>query len=165
MNIPLPQTATERLIAIDGVINFRDIGGYVNPDGQQVRWGKAYRSAQLDRLSERGITQLRDLEVKTVVDLRFTEETMKYPTVAAAVPKAQMLSWHDERNVECGPRSEKMLQSWRDSLESGQPEIVREAMRINYPQKLYSHAAIYRRMLLALIEEETPLVFHCAAGK
>ena len=41
----------------------------------------------------------------------------------------------------------------------------REAMRVNYPKKLYSHRAIYRKMLLRLIEGEAPLVFHCAAGK
>ena len=38
-------------------------------------------------------------------------------------------------------------------------------MRINYPQKLYSHAAIYRKMLVLLTESKTPLLFHCAAGK
>jgi protein-tyrosine phosphatase len=42
---------------------------------------------------------------------------------------------------------------------------VREAMRLNYPKKLYSHQAIYKKMLMRLVEQQTPLVFHCAAGK
>lgn len=158
-----------RLIPIQGVINFRDLGGYQTRSGQQVRWGKAYRSAQLDRLTTQGIAQLQALNIKTVVDLRFSEETLMYPTLRAAVPQAQMLSWHDEQDSQHSnlirDKAAKVMGGWRDSLDSNDPELVREAMRMNYPQKLYSHAMIYRRMLHALIDEQSPIVFHCAAGK
>lgn len=162
----------QRILPIDGVINFRDLGGYANRQGARVRWGKVYRSAQLDRPSDQGAEDLRNLGVKTVVDLRFSDESRKYPTLQNAVPGALMLSWHDEQNTpgrtagaSIQADSDKLIRGWRDSLESGDPAQVREAMRLNYPQKLYSHAAIYERMLRELIEDATPLVFHCAAGK
>ncbi len=162
----------QRILPIDGVINFRDLGGYTNRHGAQVKWGKVYRSAQLDRPSDQGAEQLRNLGVKTVVDLRFSDESRKYPTQLTAVPNALMLSWHDEQNApsrhterSVQADSEKLIRGWRDSLDSGDPAQVREAMRLNYPQKLYSHAAIYARMLHELIADTTPLVFHCAAGK
>ena len=159
----------QRVVSIEGLFNFRDLGGYTNTEGCRVRWHKVYRSAQLDRLTPQGIDQLKALSVKTVVDLRFSEESQHYPTLRDAVPNALMLSWHDEQFAEqdelTARTSKRVVKGWRDALDSGDPAQVREAMRLNYPEKLYSHAAIYRRMLLALIQNDTPLVFHCAAGK
>lgn len=156
---------SQRVLKIDGSLNFRDLGGYQSDCGQTVKWGVVFRSAQLDRLSEQGITQLAEIGIKTVVDLRFTDESKKYPTILKAVPNAEMLSWHDEQEADSGKKSQHMIRSWRDSLETNDPEQVREAMRINYPHKLYTHSAIYRKMLLRLIDGGSPLVFHCAAGK
>jgi len=86
----------------------------------------------------------------------------------AAVPEAEILTWHDqldEQGQNSGDESNDILRSWKASLASNDPVKVREAMRINYPKKLYSHREIYRKMLLRLAEGELPLVFHCAAGK
>ena len=154
-----------RILSIDGVINFRDLGGYQAKDGRQVRWGKVYRSAQLDKLSEQGIEQLAALDIKAVVDLRFTEESQRYPTIRAAVPSAEMLAWDDPQFEDMKHQGKVMKMSWKDSLSTNDPAQVREAMRRNYPQKLYSHRLIYRAMLQRLMDEKTPLVFHCAAGK
>lgn len=155
----------KRVLNIPGAVNFRDLGGYQTSDSRHVKWGKVFRSAQLDRLTEQGVANLQALNIKTVVDLRFSEESAKYPTIRAAVPNAEMLSWHDEFQDDSESRSSSMQRSWRDSLDSNDPAQVREAMRINYPQKLYSHRAVYKKMLRRLVEGETPLVFHCAAGK
>ena len=165
MNNPLTPAPQQRVLKIDGVINFRDLGGYLTNSGSQVKWHKVYRSAQLDRMSPEGVKSLSDLGVKAVVDLRFTQESNKYPTMREAVPLAEMLSWHAEFQNDGEDRAGAMQMSWKDSLDSLDPRQVREAMRINYPQKLYSHRAIYRKMLLRLAEGQTPMVFHCAAGK
>lgn len=160
----------KRVIPIDGTLNFRDLGGYKTDQGRTVKWRRVFRSAQLHSLSEEGIRALADLNIKTVVDLRFFEEVDNYPTIIRALPEADFFTWDDEVfDSQAGdketPNADRMRQSWRDSLDSNDPAVVREAMRSNYPTKLYSHRAIYRRMLLQLIEGETPLLFHCAAGK
>lgn len=60
-----------RFIKLDGVSNVRDIGGYVTADGKRVKQNLAYRSAQLD-----GITNdakelaLTELNIRTDLDLR-----------------------------------------------------------------------------------------------
>jgi len=156
---------SERILDIDGVLNFRDLGGYLSSDGRSVRWGVLYRSAQLDRLSSRGVNELANLGIKTVVDLRFSDEIQLYPTMREAIPGAEMLSWHEELAEDTSQRSDLMKRSWRDSLASNDPKQVRDAMRLNYPQKLYTHRAIYRKLLQRLSEGHTPLLFHCAAGK
>jgi len=47
-------SSSNRILDIEGVINFRDIGGYQTQTGRQVRWGKVFRSAQLDRPTDKG---------------------------------------------------------------------------------------------------------------
>ena len=42
-----------RVLDIEGGINFRDMGGYQTADGQNVKWGQIYRSGQLNRISEK----------------------------------------------------------------------------------------------------------------
>lgn len=155
----------ERVLNIEGVINFRDLGGYLTGDGREVKWGQLYRSAQLDRLSQKGIDDMAAMGIQVVVDLRFSDETNRYPTIREAVPDADLLSWHDEAETQATGESDDIQRSWKESLATNDPDQVREAMRVNYPKKLYSHRAIYRTMLLRLSQGQLPLVFHCAAGK
>ena len=42
----------DRIVALDGPLNFRDIGGYKNNKGQHVKWNKIYRSDSLSSLSK-----------------------------------------------------------------------------------------------------------------
>ncbi len=155
----------QRLLNIDGVINFRDLGGYRGLDGQRVRWQRAYRSAQLDRFTHAGLASARELGVGTVVDLRFDDETNLYPTMRDAFPNAEFVSWRSELSGSQESDGHTVKRSWRDAVESGDPDAVREAMRLNYPMKLYSHQGVYRTLLLRLIGQDTPVLFHCAAGK
>lgn len=174
MNIATPKLPeninANRVINIDGTLNFRDLGGYKTAEGRTVKWRKMFRSAQLHSLSEAGISALAGLNIKTVVDLRFCDELKNYPTILRALPSAEIFTWDDEVfKPDSGDseavNAERMRGSWRDSLDSNDPAVVREAMRSNYPTKLYSHRAIYRRLLLRLIAGKAPLLFHCAAGK
>jgi len=153
------------VLNIEGVINFRDLGGYVTEDARKVKWGQVYRSAQLDRLSDKGIDVMAKMDIRSVIDLRFSDETQRYPTIKEAVPNAQISAWEDELEPIETTGSDDIQRSWKASLETNDPAQVREAMRVNYPKKLYSHRAIYRKMLLQLAKGQLPLVFHCAAGK
>ncbi len=154
-----------RLLDIDGVINFRDLGGYLGAGNKRVVWRKLYRAAQFDRLTESGIQQTQALNIQTVVDLRFSDETERYPTVRQAFPVADFISWESELDKTQRQSGNKIRRSWKDSLSSGDAAKVREAMRVNYPAKLYSHRGVYREMLMRLTKQQSPIVFHCAAGK
>lgn len=60
-------------MVVDGVSNFRDIGGYVTKDGLRVKQGLAFRSAALDSITQEGKeTMLETLGIKTELDLRGT---------------------------------------------------------------------------------------------
>lgn len=69
-----------RTIKIDGVSNTRDIGGYAVYDGDSaespigyVKQGMIYRGANLDGVTEKGKKTVKDLGIKTILDLREKE--------------------------------------------------------------------------------------------
>lgn len=59
-----------RLLDIEGVSNTRDLGGKIGEGGRRVAYGKLYRSALLDNVTQEGIYALKWLGVKTDLDLR-----------------------------------------------------------------------------------------------
>ncbi|MFF0424414.1 tyrosine-protein phosphatase [Streptomyces sp. NPDC004520] len=72
---PRPRSAEAiRQIPLQGAVNVRDLGGYVTYDGGRVRYGRAYRSDHLAKLTEADLTALAGLGLGTVVDLRIPAE-------------------------------------------------------------------------------------------
>ena len=71
--------ALPRILSIDGVVNFRDIGGYTTTDGYVIRQGLFYRGSELDgavkseyKLTETGRRQMLEiLGIRTDLDLRY----------------------------------------------------------------------------------------------
>ncbi|MFM8304929.1 MAG: tyrosine-protein phosphatase [Actinomycetota bacterium] len=61
-------------IALEGLHNFRDLGGHATTDGRQVRLGRVYRSDALHRMTEADVAGVRALGVVSVVDLRAPDE-------------------------------------------------------------------------------------------
>lgn len=66
-------------IHVPGVVNLRDAGGYAiqGQPGKAVRRGIVFRSADLSRLEDEGITVLRELGITHVFDLRSLPELAK----------------------------------------------------------------------------------------
>ena len=64
----------ERSVALTGVFNFRDLGGYAAHDGRTVRWHTLFRADGLDRLTPDDVEVLRPYGLRTVVDLRMAHE-------------------------------------------------------------------------------------------
>ena len=75
MTLPTPK----RVLSIDGVYNFRDLGGYPAGDGRQTRWRTLFRSDSLHRLTLTGVRSVRELGVRSVVDLRYAAECTDQP--------------------------------------------------------------------------------------
>lgn len=80
---------TNRKINVPGVLNLRDIGGYVNDEGQMIKWGKIYRSGRLSDMTKTGKERLDKLKIKTLIDLCSAEEKAingrepNFPTVVS----------------------------------------------------------------------------------
>ena len=64
----------QRHYPFEGCFNFRDIGGYINADGQRVRWGQYFRAGRQERMTEDDLAKVEKLGIKTQVDLRMPVE-------------------------------------------------------------------------------------------
>ena len=66
---------TIRTLKIEGVTNTRDIGGYFGLGGKKMKYGKVYRGARLENITDLGKEQLlHRLGVQTDLDLRYPGE-------------------------------------------------------------------------------------------
>jgi protein tyrosine/serine phosphatase len=70
-------------LAIDGLINLRDLGALPTASGATTRPGRLLRSESPHTLSESGLRELLDLGIGAVVDLRTTSEREQRPSPLA----------------------------------------------------------------------------------
>jgi protein tyrosine/serine phosphatase len=68
-----------RLLAWEGCLNARDLGGYETGDGGETRWGTVVRSDSPAALTEAGRAALADYGVRAIVDLRLPDELADDP--------------------------------------------------------------------------------------
>ena len=66
----------ERHYPFEGCFNFRDIGGYLNQDGQRVKKGLYFRTGRQDRMTDRDLLKLSELKISTQIDLRKPDEVL-----------------------------------------------------------------------------------------
>ncbi len=68
------------MIKLENIVNVRDLGGYKAANGKFTKHKIFYRSGNTDKSSENDIKKLTKIyNVKTVIDLRTTEEIKKSP--------------------------------------------------------------------------------------
>jgi hypothetical protein len=141
-----------RLLPLVGAFNFRDLGGYATVDGRQTRWGRVFRSDTLDALSSDDLEILRELGLRTVVDLRTKNETERDGRgLLGAEPVDYVhLSVLPEEGGE--------------SVAAPPPEGSSVGAR--YLWYLEAGAQALATALRLVADPSThPLVFHCTAGK
>jgi protein-tyrosine phosphatase len=68
-----------RLLAWEGCLNARDLGGYATEDGRETRWGAVVRSDSPAALTETGRAALAHYGVRAIVDLRLPAELADRP--------------------------------------------------------------------------------------
>ena len=66
--------APVRWIKIDGASNVRDMGGWSTASGQKVKYGMLYRGQNIDNISDAGIATIKQLGLKTELDLRYERQ-------------------------------------------------------------------------------------------
>ncbi|MBZ0286357.1 MAG: tyrosine-protein phosphatase, partial [Anaerolineae bacterium] len=89
--IRLPDDEADRILQVEGVANFRDVGGYKTADGRRVRRGLVFRSGTLAYLTNDGLQKLSDLGIKLVCDLRGADELTDAPDRLPTSPAPQYI--------------------------------------------------------------------------
>jgi protein-tyrosine phosphatase len=139
----------DRLIELEGAVNFRDLGGYATLDGQRTRWRVLFRADGLGELTEPDLAVLRQLGVRTVVDLRSGDEVEQSRFDVAAHP----VTFHHFPFIKSLPQPDEFAQApgflgtqYTEMLDLATSQIVGALTALAAP-------------------EARPAVFHCTAGK
>jgi len=142
-----------RLVPLDAVHNFRDLGGYPTADGRSTRWRVLFRADGLYRLKGDDLEAVRELGLRTVIDLRTErelEERGRFP--------------HEDHPVDFHHLS-VIDATWQ---EMDRPEFADDADFLHwaYHHMLQVGASRFAQAITWLAQPEAlPAVFHCAAGK
>lgn len=62
------------MLALEAAFNFRDLGGYLTADGRVTKWRTLFRADGLHRLTDADLEVMRDIGLRTVIDLRTADE-------------------------------------------------------------------------------------------
>lgn len=145
----------ERVLPLDGGVNFRDVGGYRTGDGRAVRWGRVYRAGSLAELTVEDVAYLGRLGLRLSCDLRSAEEVERRPD--RLPPDVTVLSRPIAAEV---GRLRRVWALFR--LRHRIQELLQNAYTIMLDQNGPLMAEIIR---LASDPTNLPLVIHCTAGK
>jgi protein-tyrosine phosphatase len=139
----------ERLISLEGAVNFRDLGGYATVDGSVTRWRTLFRADGLSELSEADFIVMGELGIRTVVDLRSGYEVEQSRFNVDAHP----VDFHHFPFIDELPHAEEwdrrpglLGAQYKEMLDDAAPQIIGALGALAAP-------------------EARPAVFHCTAGK
>ena len=145
-----------RMPGLQGASNFRDLGGYPGHDGRPLRWRRLFRSDHLGELTAADRETLRTLGVTRSFDFRGTQERAAQPY---EVPGLRQHSLAIEPTV---------AQNMAALVGAGLPlsaERMAGLMEELYRRLVDEEAERFAEWFGHLLDDDTPLVFHCTAGK
>ncbi|MFE5045724.1 tyrosine-protein phosphatase [Streptomyces sp. NPDC056637] len=144
----------DREIRLDGAVNFRDAGGYRTTDGHWVRMGEIYRTASLDKLTDRDLAKLKRLGISVDYDLRTQQERTSAPDRVPAGSRyvvADVLG--DLGGLSGLPASPEA---------SAQLMVDAEKTMVSAPAAQQAYSTVFHGIADA---DGANALFHCTAGK
>ena len=143
-----------------GGSNFRELGGYTADEGKTVRWGQIYRGIPTGLLtSEADRPRLDGLGLRLILDLRSSAEAAKLPDyVPDGARLVQICGLCDDagQEISFAPGEIQRLMA-NAPADTSIPEMM-------YRRMLCGNKA-FKELFRALEAGETPILFHCSAGK
>lgn len=143
----------KRLVKLEAVHNFRDLGGYPTSGGRATKWQMLFRADGLYRLTPQDAQHVIDLGVRTVIDLRTTNEVTSRGTFPAHEFPVNFhhlpiidATWNETETPEIEDTVEFLVWAYREMIEKASPKFA-DAINLLGSQDVF------------------PAVFHCAAGK
>ena len=153
---PVPGTQLD----FAGGTNFRELGGYEADEGKHVKWGQIWRGIPTCKLTgEADRAKLDALGLRLILDLRSVEEAKKEPDYVpdgARLVQICGLCAEDGHEIAFAPGD-------IDRLMASAPEGY-DVPRVMYRRMLTGNKA-FKELFRALEAGETPILFHCSAGK
>jgi protein-tyrosine phosphatase len=146
----MPELITSNLsrhLPLTGTYNVRDIGGYRTRDGRVTRWRMFFRADSLHRVPLEAQVRLLEHGIRTVIDLRRTDELEAAPNVFATATHVRYRHMPLLPDVRPAPGDLRpLVETYRHILDERQEQIRATLEHLASPGGL-------------------PVVVHCTAGK
>jgi protein-tyrosine phosphatase len=142
---------------IKSALNFRDVGGIAANGCGRIKEGVIFRSATIDRLNKDDANYFRDLNIRTIIDLRAVKEKKKRRT---SLDHIKTLSLPLDFQQTTRERLKPYL------YRKGTEQILADISNQLYLDILDAAAPVFRQIIELLISGEgAPVLIHCQAGK
>ena len=142
----------DRFIALQGPLNFRDLGGYATRDGRKVRWRKIFRSDGIHTMTAEDVEHVYGkLGVVSRIDLR-TEREVKRAGPGPTVPPS--VQYHHLPFIQ-----------WQTGNATGKEDPVTRNRDMYLRIIRDSGGQLAKAVTTFAADEGLPAVFHCSAGK
>lgn len=166
----------ERTLPVEGMNNFRDMGGYETQSGETVKWGKLYRSDHIYNATENGIAYLQTLNIHTILDYRSNVETKKYPNKRIG---DQVKTYQ----IDPSAHAAELAAQFQSSKEDEDANLINEIIEQKEKGTLVDHSNVvltqyrtfvnkkeskeaFSKMLHVVADPNAPAVVqHCRGGK
>lgn len=146
----------DRLLPFEGVLNFRDMGGYLTEDGRRVKKGLLFRAAELAGMTDKDKELFRSLGIKTIFDYRSVRE-------AAAKPDP---IFEGVTNINLPAISQEVPADMREMANSQLWQMLDEKFLDNmYLEMAFNNPSFKRLMEVVTEPEGLGVLHHCAGGR
>ena len=154
---------SRRRLPLVGAHNVRDLGGYRTRSGDITRWGRFLRASSMHLLTDDDQEALVQYGLRTVVDLRRTDETASEPNVFC---RSAQVAYHHLNMIGDEGLETELSQRYAQELRAG-ARMEGDADRIAYTYCgwLDQRQSMLRDILQTLAAGPPAALFHCAAGK
>lgn len=150
---------TETDLTIKKVRNFRTVGNIKNKDGRTLKEGKLYRSANLFKLKPKSFKTIKNLGIREIIDLRNSKEIAQKPD---RIPEGVVY------------KNESAFEDEGDQLDQARKLVLKgkvngydaeNRMLDFYRNYVTEHPEVIRKIITGILESDTPVLYHCTAGK
>ena len=152
-----------RIPGLEGLENGRDLGGYITPDGRQIKFGLLLRTAKLADATDGDLAVLEDMDVSKVIDLRMLYERVTKPDQKVDGAENVWISTQTIPNIFVITGED-----WMAMLKAIKSGVMDTYMTNMYRQLISDPIAICgtRRFFNELLESNGETVlWHCTSGK
>ena len=150
-----------RFLPIEGVINFRDFGGYATRTGARIRSGRLFRSASHGGATDAALDAVAALDIAVIVDLRRPTERQRDPSRRHPDYAGQVITCDLIGDAGDDPW-------WSFVTSSDLSEAAFRAYLTDYYAELPfepRYVELYSRYFRALAETDRAVLIHCTGGK
>lgn len=152
---------TDRVVALEGVHNFRDCGGYAVSGGGRLRRGVLWRSGQHYGATDSDLERIAELNLASVFDLRGPRERETHPCRRPHGFGAQVFHCENPQRAQA-PHIAAAQTTRQRTPESTRESLVRNYSSICFRPELQN---MMRQYLARLAENGEPSLVNCMAGK